>query len=223
MAKKKDVAQRFYDFVSEDIALQGLAEQNGPLQGAVITRPKIDWRNKAFRAAAAETALHIASFYGDDCLKKAFDAAQLDPDDPESWATLLRIFSLAHFGPSTTKRGGKLVWDWRKWSQLLADFAAVKASHPNYKDSSVCKNILIRFSSRYPKIKSGTIRRNLQYARDVKKNEYLKMESEAFEKSIEEAAAKRGRKMSRTEIESKAIEKAIQKIAKEFERAPERP
>jgi hypothetical protein len=158
----------------------------------------------------------------DDSLRKAFEDARLDPNDPQSWATLLRIFSFAHFPPKKKKREDKVAWDWRRWSQLLADFAAVKEIHPNHKDSPICDFIKNRFSSRYPKIKSDTIRRNLQYARDVETNKYLKKQSEFFVKSIEEAAAKRGHKLSPTKVESKAIEKAIQKIAKEWKKDFER-
>lgn len=230
MTKIKGVVERFNDLVWEDQIHRDPAKRRSHLArlyqsiegGIVGGAPRIDWKKKHFRAAVAETSLRLSSHYRDDSLRQAFDEAQLDPNDPKSWATLLRIFAFSHFGPPKTKRGGKRVWGWRRFSHLLADFAAVKSSHPDHSDSSVCENIKTRFFEEYLNYSAGTIRRNLQYARDVKKNEYLKAVSDTFEKSIEEAAAKRGRKISRTEIESKAVEKAIQKISEQWKRPPQR-
>lgn len=55
--------------------------------------------------------------------------------------------------------------------QTLSDFGAVKASsRPKASDSEVCINIKKRFANRYPTETAGTLRRNLQYARDPSRN-----------------------------------------------------
>lgn len=223
MAKIDSIAERFQDLISEEIANRtaekrswALGTQFGLLQGAAVMRPKIDWSNRQFWAVVAETSLRLSDHYMHGSLKSAFDMASLDPDDPESWATLLRIFAFAHFGPPKTKREGKKGWDWRKWTQLLADFAAVKLSHPTLSDVAVCTALKKRFQVRYSDYNAGTIRRNLQYARDVKHNEYLEVVSDTFAKSLQSTAIKRGRKISPSAIRSQATAKAIKKIAIEW-------
>jgi len=112
----------------------------------------------------------------DYSLKLAFKAAHLDPQDPLDRETLLRFFAAAHFPSKRETRGAKAKWTPERWSQLLSDYDQVKKHSPNLNDVDICKQIVKRFPSRYPKPPpsargfaedpGATVRRNLAPARD---------------------------------------------------------
>jgi len=118
-----------------------------------------------------------------ESLKLAFKAAHLDPQDPLDREILLRLFAAAHFSSKRETRGAKTKWTPERWSQLLSDYNQVKKDNPNLKDEQLCKEIVKRFPSRYPKPpgsgrefakdSGATVRRNLAYARDPSKNTLL--------------------------------------------------
>lgn len=231
--KKKGVAKRFHDLANKNAyrpkhpnPVWALAFEYGmPSAGAVIRRPIIDWRNLDFRAKVAEMSLRLSDQDTDNGLRRAFIEARLNPANPESWATLLRIFATAHFGKA--KRAGTVVWDRRKLSQLLADFATVKPSHPNIKDEGICEIIKKEFPTAYARQTTRTLRRTLQYARNPNCNATLKFYLRIFENAVEEGAegeaAKSETKKRRRNVQSAALKMALQAIAKEWHRAPERP
>jgi hypothetical protein len=119
----------------------------------------------------------------DYSLKLAFKAANLDPQDPLDREALLRCFAAAHFPSRQKTRGAKTKWTPERWSQLLSDYDQVKKDRPKLNDVDICKQIVKRFPSRYPKPPpsargpaedpGATVRRNLAPARDPSKNTRL--------------------------------------------------
>jgi hypothetical protein len=131
---------------------------------------RIDWNDPAQRAAGAHQALLLNLGEVDEPLRKAFDAFGYDPLNPFHWRTLIWCFANAHF-PTPRKGGASKKWDDVRWCKLLSDFGEVKASSPpEASDSEVCINIKKKFANRYPTEDPGTLRRNLQYARDPSRN-----------------------------------------------------
>jgi hypothetical protein len=130
---------------------------------------RIDWNDPAQRALGAHEALLLNLGELDEPIRKAFDAFGYDPLNPFHWRKLIWHFAKAHFPPPPNK-GPPTKWDDVRWCQLLSDFGEVKASRPNASDNEVCFNIKKRFAQRYAREKAGTLRRNLQYARDPSRN-----------------------------------------------------
>jgi hypothetical protein len=140
--------------------------------GLAAPQRKIDWNDPAQRAACAHEALLLNLGELDEPLRKAFDAFGYDPLNPFDWRKLIWYFAFAHFPPAR-KRGAPTKWDDGRWCQLLSDFGEVKASRPKASDNEVCINIKKRFAQRYARETAGTLRRNLQYARDPSCNSIL--------------------------------------------------
>jgi hypothetical protein len=134
---------------------------------------RIDWNDPAQRALGAHEALLLNLGKLDEPIRKAFAAFGYNPDNPFHWRRLLWHFAYAHF-PDPGRKGASKKWDDARWCELLSDFGAVKASsRPKASDSEVCINIKKRFADRYPTETAGTLRRNLQYARDPSRNGML--------------------------------------------------
>jgi hypothetical protein len=226
--KKKGAAKRFDDLAIKNASRQRLSwwvsdlaiEWGMPYGGFAIRRPTIDWGNLDFRAKIAETSLRLSDHDTDNGLRQAFVETRLDPDNPESWAILLRFFASAHFGK--VKRSGKRVWDWQRWSQLLADFAAVESSHPTFSDEDICRIIKKAYPTAYADQTTRTLRRTLQYARNPKYNLNLQFHLRIAESKADSRVAKREPKTRRRNVQSNAMKMAFQAIAKELHRAPER-
>jgi hypothetical protein len=112
----------------------------------------------------------------DFSVKLAFEAAGLDPQDPHAREVLLRLFAMAYFPSRQTTRGRKRAWTPERWSQLLSDYDQVKKDKPKFSDEQLCREIVKRFPSRYPKPRpsvkdaGATVRRNLAHARNPSKN-----------------------------------------------------
>jgi hypothetical protein len=133
---------------------------------------RIDWNDPAQRALGAHEALRLLDEL-DEPIRKAFAAFGYNPDNPFHWHMLLWHFANAHFRPPR-KGGAPKRWDDIRWCKLLSDFGEVKASsRPTASDAEVCINIKKRFAHRYGKETAGTLRRNLQYARDPSRNGIL--------------------------------------------------
>jgi hypothetical protein len=137
--------------------------------GLAAPQRKIDWNDPAQRAACAHEALLLNLGELDEPLRKAFDAFGYDPLNPFDWRKLIWYFAFAHFPPAR-KKGAPTKWDDGRWCQLLSDFGEVKASRPKASDNEVCINIKKRFAQRYARETAGTLRRNLQYARNPSRN-----------------------------------------------------
>jgi hypothetical protein len=131
---------------------------------------RIDWNDPTQRALGAHEALLLNLGELDEPIRKAFAAFGYNPDNPFHWRRLLWHFTSAHF-PDPGRKGASKKWDDARWCKLLSDFGAVKASsRPKASDSEVCINIKKKFANRYPTETAGTLRRNLQYARDPSRN-----------------------------------------------------
>ena len=110
------------------------------------------------------------------------------PDNPFHWRMLLWHFAYAHFPVPRKERASKK-WNDERWCKLLSDFGEVKASsRANAPDSEVCRNIKKRLANRYPTEDPGTLRRNLQYARDPSRNGRLAQIRDRFAVQIREWA-----------------------------------
>jgi len=133
---------------------------------------RIDWNDPAQRALGAHEALRLLDEL-DEPIRKAFAAFGYNPDNPFHWRMLLWHFANAHFPPPPRKGGAPKRWDDIRWCKLLSDFGEVKASRPTASDAEVCINIKKRFAHRYATEDPGTLRRNLQYARDPSRNGIL--------------------------------------------------
>jgi hypothetical protein len=161
----------------------------------------------------------------DHSLKLAFRAAHLDPQDPLDRETLLRFFAAAHFPSKRETRGAKTKWTPERWSQLLSDYDQVKKDNPNLKDEALCKKIVKRFPSRYPRPPDSargfaedtgaTVRRNLAYARDPSKNTKL---AELAQTYLDIAKAEIHSDSPIQELKAAAVSLAIQWLSKAWER-----
>jgi hypothetical protein len=148
---------------------------------------RIDWNDPAQRALGAHEALRLLDEL-DEPIRKAFAAFGYNPDNPFHWHRLLWHFAYAHYPLRRKKRASKK-WDDARWCKLLSDFGAVKASsRPEASDSEVCINIKKRFANRYPTEVPGTLRRNLQYARDPSRNGMLAQIRDRYAVQIREWA-----------------------------------
>jgi hypothetical protein len=162
--------------------LIGLARESGMIPEAA--QVKVDWNNRALRAECADEALRLNLGELDEPIRKAFDAFGYDPNNPFDWRKLIWYLAFAHF-PRPRTKGAPKKWDDVRWCQLLSDFGEVKASsRPNASENEVCINIKKRFANRYRTETPGTLRRNLQYARDPSRNDLLASLRAQFAKEI---------------------------------------
>jgi hypothetical protein len=179
MASRRDSASaRLKEFIEAarnplppEQTLIGMAREFGMIPEAPQVR--IDWNDPAQHARGAHEALRPDLDEFEEPIRKAFDAFGYDPLDPFHWRKLLLAFAYAHFLPPR-KGGAPKKWDDVRWCKLLSDFGEVKASsRPNASDTEVCINIKKAFAQRYARENAGTLRRNLQYARDPSRNGIL--------------------------------------------------
>jgi hypothetical protein len=188
------------DFASERLKKSIEAEKNPlPLELSLIAlgrefgmipeapQVRIDWNDPAQRALGAHEALLLNPGELDEPIRKAFAAFGYNPDNPFHWRRLLWHFTYAHF-PDPGRKGAPKKWDDARWCKLLSDFGAVKVSRPKASDNEVCINIKKRFANRYPTETAGTLRRNLQYARDPSRNGMLAQIRGRFADQIREWA-----------------------------------
>jgi hypothetical protein len=152
--------------------------------------------------------------YDDEVLEKAFKFADLNPSEPEHWADLLRLFARAHFAPKPPRRSTR-AWDSERWCHLLGDHARVTKDHPTASDSEICVHIQKRFN-RYKGIEPATIRRNLMYARDKKKNSILNKYFLRTRDLIEASVLKKGLDLSAARVNEVAVGSVIQLIAEAY-------
>jgi hypothetical protein len=101
----------------------------------------------------------------DFSLKLAFEAADLDSQDPLAREALLRLFAMAHFPSGQKNRGRRKQWDDQRLCCLLSDYDQTKQDHPSSSDQAICEYIKKRFANRY-RMTISSIRRKLQDARN---------------------------------------------------------
>lgn len=145
-------------------------------------------------------------------LLRAFAAFGLDPKKPSAWVELLAELSNACF-PDVGRPGRRQKKN-KKWSadnlcQLLEDYNTLKVRHPRSRDVAICE--LIRkdkkIGARYRNANQSaeTLRRNLQYARDPEKNEYLRISFQAVKGATEIIVRGQGAEIT-GEIQNRILE-----------------
>jgi hypothetical protein len=110
-------------------------------------------------------------------LKKAFQTFGLDPGRPLAWRLLLYIFADTHFGSHPSRRGAPKKWTNRRWCDLLSDLNQLHTRYSKKSEAELCGLLKTNsaFRTRYEDVgDASTIRRNLAYARDPKRNGTLK-------------------------------------------------
>jgi hypothetical protein len=175
MASRKDTASKrlFKFFACEGRhAAPSLLSLLNPDQKE---QKQIDWSQPSRRAVGADIALTLTDSPFDEPIRKAFQACDLDPLDPFNWRRLLFYFAHAHFGKR--ERGRKSQWNTQKWCQLLSDFNRIRERNPDRSEEKICGDLLKdqALGARYRKMNQSkaTLRRNLQYARDPRRNELI--------------------------------------------------
>lgn len=212
--RKKTVPDRLLERFKSHALIRGYT--NTLMDFASIAPSTNDWSNPKIRADGANAALALSD--DDGPLRKAFDKAALNPADPFDWAALLRMFAAAHFGPQA-KRGPKQKWNTEKLCQLLIDYAAMKAAHPIYNDSRICRQLYRDFPTAYPSQGGGTkteietLRRYLSHARDPAQNDKLKSVEKLF-KAFERFCLDNGETdLSDRDLRALAHQEALKLIA----------
>jgi hypothetical protein len=131
------------------------------------------WDDPKARTCAAELALSLTSAASDEPIRKAFDSFGLDPSNPFHWRKLLWYLAEAFFGQRNLGRPKE--WSADKLCHLLEHFHQVKEKEENLtlSDELICQRVKNHFHREYAGISAGTIRRNVQYARDPQRNPVL--------------------------------------------------
>jgi hypothetical protein len=186
MPRKKDTSsvqlRKHIDMGSNRLAhALGLVSDSELLGSAYEAMRKYagsDWNNVDVRSIAAHHALAVNE--RDVPLKKAFAAFGFDDKDPFHWRKMLFYFANVHFGTNQPQPGRPRVWSDGQLCALLRDFNWRKSNYQSVSGSSVsevriCELLksTTKFKGRYSKFNTRTILRNLQRARDPKKNRIL--------------------------------------------------
>jgi hypothetical protein len=151
-------------------------------------------------------------------IRRAFDKFGLNPSNPFAWRLLIFIFAEVHFGSHRSAAGAPTKWTGKRWCDLLSDFNQMQERHPKESEAAICgflkKDRELRQG--YSQVSAATIRRNLQYARDPKRNEFLKKMAEYHaEELLVSANAAPARHQ---EIRQKALKKTLQRISTAWKR-----
>jgi hypothetical protein len=154
----------------------------------------------------------------DPFLKLAFEAADLDPQDPFAWKILLRLFAVAHFPSKRKTRGRKAEWTSERWCRLLSDYDQVRRENPNANDTKICEKIIKRFNARYGEIGAETVRRNLAHAKNPVRNTEIAEYAEAISEIIESEMYKRDLDFSVSEVKSRSVRHAINWFSEAWKR-----
>jgi hypothetical protein len=178
----------------------------------------VDWSDPKFRPFFADRALALREW--DAALKKAFAVAKLDPADPFNWRDLLHMFAEHHFGRSAKGRPPRK-WYSKTWCQLLADYSCIEQQNPKASDTQICQKIIKSFGARYEgkngkKIDTGTLRRNLAYAKDPNKNEYLQRLSKDIAPLLERHLLDNEIEFSDAFIRTFSLERALKVLCAEW-------
>lgn len=203
---RRDVQDRFERAIALDKQLRKIHYLAG---FGVAERPATDWSDRRVREVGANMALDVAN---DPFLKSAFEHADLDPSDPFSWRKLLKLLAAAHFGPDR-RRGPKLKWTAERWNQLLSAFDKAKQGRPSANDSEIAKKIASRFPDEFGH-SAGTVRRNLQKARDPKFNQSIDECAEIIRPIVEAEARKLGIDLSVKKLRGRSRQLAITALSK---------
>jgi hypothetical protein len=125
-----------------------------------FTRQKEDWNDERYREVAANIALTLHP--DQSTLRKAFEAFELDPQNPFHWRRLLQFLADIHFGGP--RSGAPAKWNeecWRQFETHVA-FARERLAQSGEKSPSherIANFLKERFKPLYNLISAGTIRR----------------------------------------------------------------
>ena len=173
-----------------------------------------DWSDLRQRSIGANVALTLGDSDGDAAVRKAFATADLDPVNPLNWRTLLEMFAEIHFGRRLPGPGRRRKWNSENLCRLIEDHAYMKAKHPKKNDTYLCKQICAEFPNRYPSKDVQTLRRNLSNARDLNKNDRLKLLQDTIARKMRMDCLNRNvEQLAQKDLLAAAHEKALELIA----------
>jgi hypothetical protein len=152
----------------KDAASKRLAEAIAQHQGAKAIRalvPKLNWKDKKMRERIADEALTLSGSPFDAPLRTAFQAFDLDPEDPYSWRILLMVLAATHFEPRP--KGRKPEWDDHRRLLLKTDKARARRSYKQHDwpgeptGDDIAAWLQYFIPDRYGSIDTGTLRKYL--------------------------------------------------------------
>ena len=176
------------------------------------------WQNPQARFFAADAALKLTGAEYNEPIRKAFDTFGLDPRNPFHWRKLLWYLAQAFFGKPDL--GRPKTWGSDRWCRLLQHFHKVSTSNPHLTEQTVCQLVKNRFDEEYRGVKTRTILRNLQYARDPQQNLVLGHLYKSYKRI---AVAKHDGPLTaplQKRLESDAVKSAIRQISFPQRRKP---
>jgi hypothetical protein len=100
-------------------------------------------------------------------VREAFRDRNLDPRDPQSWLTLVRL--LVGEAPNQ-KQGRPKEWTEAQLVKLAFDYNNVKSQHPQWFDTDICRILARKEQYKAEGFSSDTLRRRLWDARLVTLN-----------------------------------------------------
>lgn len=154
---------------------------------------------------------------------RAFDAFGLNPRCPGDWEELVFILADILFPRPLLRPGrprGPGKWDSEALCQLLGDYCAIKRQFPKSSDVLICEKLVKDqvVGARYKSANQspGTLRRNLQSARDPEKNHVLSAFFTDAKSRLRDKHLQQGLKIARSleeRIEKDALSNALERFA----------
>ena len=173
--------KRWMSFLRETRSAKGhLPIPHRELLGWIKLPPPSGWGLDTMRAHAERAYSALSPHTISESTRQAFEQSGLDPTNPNAWRLLIYIFAEAHFG-TRSYAGAPSKWTDQRWCQLLSDIQQIKSKLHLSDDEGACRRLIRKWPKRYPgTTKSSTpdhktLRRNLSYARDPKRNNLLKV------------------------------------------------
>ena len=152
-------------------------------------------------------------------IRKAFNEFGLNPANPFAWRLLMYALAEVHFGTHKSAAGAPKVWDDARWCRLLSDLNQIQERKPEASETELCGDLIKdrEFKDRYAQFKAGTIRRNLQHARNPSRNLILNRCAASY---AEDALGVSGASApgKREQIKQKALKKALKVISSGWKR-----
>jgi hypothetical protein len=134
----------------------------------------LDLNDPEIFATYADAAVSLRSDPIDWPLRKAFNAAKLDPKNPLSWRILLNAFCWSHFPPER-KSGTGTFWTNDRYCKLLVEIYSLKPNRSGSRwENQACTKLAQRRLSEFVRngepLSGEALRRALQQARDPQYN-----------------------------------------------------
>jgi hypothetical protein len=183
------------------------------------TRGVANWRSKILPSLEERADSFLFNEPIAAPIERAFDQFGLNRSNPFAWRLLIYVFSEVHFGSHRSAAGAPKKWTPRIWCDLLSDFNQMKERNPKLSEAAICGHLKNNreFQKRHPKVSAETLRRNLQYARDPKRNIILNRRAQLF---AEDALRPSGdlSPEKQAHIFQEALHKALQDISTAWKR-----